>query len=154
MEMAKAFPAMQAFTASQTLHNFLFMVPASTTEAEQEIIVSLARRLTSLGYVYIASAHEGCMVDREDIRFMPLHEELLPSFGLLTGVFVVKDPAIASAARQAYPGTHVLMLDPARVEEDLPDYEPEAVIASWPTLDRARSQPPALEVGTRMLSAA
>ena len=72
------------------------------------------------------------MVDREDIRFMPLHQEMLPSFGLLTAVFVVKDQAIANAAREAYPEAHVLMIDPVRVEEDLPEYQPEKVIASWP----------------------
>ncbi|GAA5141388.1 hypothetical protein GCM10023213_25420 [Prosthecobacter algae] len=126
---------------SPTLHNFLFMLPASTTGAEQEIIVNLARRLTSLGYVYIASAHEGTMVDREDIRFMPLHEDMLPSFGALTGVFVVRDAGIAAAAQDHYPAAHVLMIDPARVEEDLPEYEPEQVIAAWPASKTLWSRP-------------
>lgn len=114
------------------LQNFLFMLPADTSPAEQEVIVNLARRLTAMGYVYIASAHEKTMEDREDIRFMPFHQDLLPSFGEMTGVFVVRDQSIASAARQAYPNAHVLVIDPDRIQEDLPDYEPE-VIRSWPS---------------------
>ena len=112
--------------------NFLFMLPADTTPAEQEVIVNLARRLTAMGYVYIASAHEKTMEDREDIRFMPFHRDLLPSFGEMAGVFVVRDQNIAAAARQAYPNAHVLVIDPDRVRDDLADYEPE-VIRSWPT---------------------
>lgn len=95
--------------------------------------MNLASRLMTMGYVYVASAHESTMVDREEVRFMPLHQEMLPSFGTLTGVFVVRDHEITKAAREAYPEAHVLMIDPARVEEDLPEYEPERVIASWPT---------------------
>ncbi|MBB5037628.1 hypothetical protein [Prosthecobacter dejongeii] len=122
---------MNALPHLPQLHNFLFMLPASTTAAEQEIIVSLARRMTALGYVYIASAHEGTMVDREDIRFMPLHEDMLPSFGVMAAVFIVRDQRIACAAREVYPDAHVLVIDPDRIREDLPDFEPE-VIRSWP----------------------
>ncbi len=118
-------------TAAPVLHNFLFMLPASTTPAEQEVMVNLARRLTTMGYVYIASALESTMEDREDIRFMPFHVDLLPSFGAMTGVFIVRDQSIATAARETYPEAHVLVVDPDRVQEDLPDYEPE-VISSWP----------------------
>ncbi|TDU81528.1 hypothetical protein EI77_00838 [Prosthecobacter fusiformis] len=113
------------------------MLPATTTSSEQEVIVNLARRLTTLGYVYIASAHERTMEDREDIRFMPFHQDLLPSFGVMAGVFVVRDQNIASAAREAYPEAHVLVIDPDRVEEDLPDFEPE-VIRSWPVPQASR----------------
>jgi hypothetical protein len=113
------------------IQNFLFMLPADTTPAEQEVIVSLARRLTAIGYVYIASAHVKMMEDREDIRFMPFHRDLLPSFGVMSGVFVVRDIHIAAAACEAYPHAHVLVIDPDRVQEDLADYEPE-VIHSWP----------------------
>lgn len=122
---------MTAPSLVQPLQNFLFMLPADTTPAEQEVIVNLARRLTAMGYVYIASAHEKTMEDREDIRFMPFHRDLLPSFGEMAGVFVVRDAGIAAAARAAYPQAHVLVIDPERVREDLPDYEPE-VIRSWP----------------------
>lgn len=116
---------------AQPLQNFLFMLPVDTTPAEQEVIVNLARRLTTMGYVYIASAHQQMMEDREDIRFMPFHRDLLPSFGIMAGVFIVRDQSIASAAREAYPDAHVLVIDPDRVQEDLADYEPE-VIRSWP----------------------
>jgi hypothetical protein len=146
------FFAMTPFPTTQTLHNFLFMLPFTTTRAEQEIIMNLARRLTSLGYVYIASAHECTMEDREEIRFMPLHCEMLPAFGTLTGVFVVKDADIASVARDTYPDAHVLVIDPARVEEDLPEYDPVQVISSWPSC-KAPWTRPVREVA-RALSAA
>lgn len=123
---------MTAQSVYPCLHNFLFMVPATAGKAEQDIIVNLARKLTSMGYVYMASAHEVTMSDREDIRFMPLHEESPPCFGTLTAVFVVKDASIVEAARAAYPDAHVLLLNPERVAEELEDYDPCEVIASWP----------------------
>lgn len=124
--------AMHLHTELPTLHNFLFMLPACTTPAEQEVIVDLARRLTALGFVYIATPHVETMTDREDIRFMPFHRDMLPSFGTMTGVFVVRDQVIAAAAQTAYPEAHVLIVDPVRVAEDLPEYEPETIIGSWP----------------------
>ncbi len=114
--------------------------------------MNLARRLTSLGYVYIASAHECTMEDREEIRFMPLHREMLPAFGALTGVFVVNDAEIASAARDTYPEAHVLVIDPARVEEDLPEYDPAEIIASWPSCKSTWSRP--IREVARVLTAA
>lgn len=127
-----------AFPAPQ---NFLFMVPSSVGGAELEIIFGLARKFTSLGYVYIASAHEKSMVDREDIRFMPLHEAQLPAFGELTAVFVVKDQTVVEHAKQAYPDAHVLLLNPVRVAEELEEYDAENVVASWPVRSALWEQP-------------
>lgn len=114
------------------LHNFLFMIPAGVTRAEEEIILNLARRLTSMGYVYVACSGVETMTDRDDMRFLPLHPRALPSFGSMTGVFVVHNPGLAMLARVNYPDAHVLVIDPARIQEDLVDFEPEKVIASWP----------------------
>ena len=113
-----------------TLHNFLFMLPATTTAAEQKIVTQLAHRLTTFGYVYIASAQECTMTDRDDIRFMPFHRDLLPSFGSMTSVFVVNDPEIAQAAKETYPEAQVLILDPKRIAQELADYEADQLTAA------------------------
>jgi len=122
--------AMLSTLPAATLHNFLFMLPATTTAAEQKIVTQLAHRLTTFGYVYIASAQECTMTDRDDIRFMPLHRDLLPSFGSMTSVFVVNDPEIAQAAKETYPEAQVLILDPKRIAQDLADYEPDQLMAA------------------------
>lgn len=90
------------------------MLPASTTQAEQNFVIDAAQELTSLGYVYIASARESAMEDRDGIRFLPLDVDMLPCFGAVTGVFVVRDQSIARAAQAAYPDATVVVIDPTR----------------------------------------
>ena len=89
------------------------MLPATATSHDRSTVEQSARRLTSSGYVYIASPEEKTMEDREEIRYMPLHLEMLPCFGSITAVCVVRDESLADAARAAYPGTEVLVIDPA-----------------------------------------
>jgi hypothetical protein len=88
------------------------MLPASTTPSEQDKIVESAKKLTSMGYVYVASAHEHTMEDRDNVRFMPLRNDDLPCFGALAGVMVVRDKGLAEVAQQTYPGANVLVIDP------------------------------------------
>ena len=92
--------------------HFLFMLPASATQAELDAITESARRLVALGYVYIASPKEKTMEDRDEIRYLPLNVDVLPCFGAVTAVCVVRDEALAQAAREAYPGTQVMVVDP------------------------------------------
>jgi hypothetical protein len=89
------------------------MLPDSTTPEEQECVVNSAKELTSMGYVYVASARERTMEDRDNIRFMPLRSDDLPRFGNVSGVMVVRDHEFARAAEQAYPGAKVFVIDPA-----------------------------------------
>lgn len=100
-------------TINHTLspQHFLFMLPDSATPADHEQIVNAARELSAHGYVYVASAHERAMQDRENIRFMPLRRDDLPRFGAATSVMIVKDRGMVTAAEQAYPGAHVLVID-------------------------------------------
>lgn len=94
-------------------NHFLFLLPASTTASEQEVVANAAQELTPLGYVYIASAHEPTMEDRGDIRFMPLHDGTLPCFGAVTGVMIARDQELVRAAQENYPGAQVVVFDPA-----------------------------------------
>lgn len=94
------------------------MLPGFLTEAEKNAVIETARGLTAHGYVYIASPAEGTMEDRENIRFLPLNLENLPCFGAVTAVCVVKDETIAIAAREAYPGTEVIVIDPGIVPDE------------------------------------
>jgi hypothetical protein len=93
--------------------HFLFMLPSPTTAAEQEQIEKAAKQLACEGYVYVASAHERTMEDRDNIRFMPFRHDDLPRFGMLTSVIIAKDQAMAGAAEKAYPGAKVIVIDPA-----------------------------------------
>ena len=106
---------------SNRQHHFLFMLPASTTPSEQDEIVETAKKMTSMGYVYVASAHERTMEDRDDIRFMPLRNDDLPCFGAVAGVMVVRDQGLADVAQQRYPGANVLVIDPAQPAQDKVD---------------------------------
>ncbi len=110
-------PGAASLTMNKTPHfpspqHFLFVLPDSASPADQDQVVNAARELTAHGYVYVASAHERTMQDREDIRFMPLRRDDLPRFGAPTSVMIVKDRTMVSAAEQAYPGAHVLVIDP------------------------------------------
>ncbi len=105
------------------------MLPASATEAEKNAVIETARGLTALGYVYIASPTESTMEDRENIRFLPLNVEVLPCFGAVTAVCVVRDEAIAAAARDAYPDTEVIVIDPAVVPEEEASERP--LVPEW-----------------------
>src|SRR4051812_39535854 len=103
-------------------HHFLFMLPATTTPADQDQVLKAAKELTSMGYVYVASAHERSMEDRDDIRFMPLKSDDLPRFGSLAGVMIVHDQEMARVAEEAYPGAKVIVIDPApTATEKAPD---------------------------------
>src|SRR3954452_19335010 len=102
-------------TASLThlSQHFLFMLPHSATQAEQEHVVNAAKELTSSGYVYVASAHERTMEDRDHIRFMPLRDGTLPCFGAVSTVMIVRDRTMVQAVEQAYPDAKVLVFDAA-----------------------------------------
>lgn len=107
-------PSAMKRTPSSQPHHFLFMLPASTTPSEQDEIVETAKKLTSMGYVYVASAHEHTMEDRDEIRFMPLRNDDLPCFNAVAGVMVVRDKGLAEVAQQTYPGANILVIDPAQ----------------------------------------
>lgn len=103
------------------------MLPANATEAERLAVIESARTLLPRGYVYVASPAEPTMEDRDEIRFMPLNLQALPCFADVTAVCVVRDQTIAIAARQAYPRTEVMVIDPLAVEAP----EVERPAAAW-----------------------
>ncbi len=103
---------MKILSPSLPFHNFLFLLPECTRGEEESRIATSARELTEMGYVYVASSRVREIEDREGIRFLPLNEDLLPAFGAVTGVFVVRDGALAHAAHQAYPEAQVFVIDP------------------------------------------
>lgn len=90
---------------------FLFVLPSSATPADQERIVKAAKELTASAYVYVASAHECTMEDRDSIRFMPLRDGDLPRFGTVNTVMIVRECSMLQAAEVAYPTAKVLVLD-------------------------------------------
>jgi len=104
-------------SSSQAKNHFLFLLPPSTTPAEQDVIANAARELAPMGYVYIASAHEKTMEDRGDIRFMPLRDGTLPCFGAVTGVMIVRDRELVRQAQENYPGAPIVVFDPAEAAQ-------------------------------------
>jgi hypothetical protein len=106
-------PIMNTTSTSRTPspQHFLFMLPHSATPAEQEHVVKAAKELSSRGYVYVASAHEHTMEDRDNVRFMPLRSDDLPRFGTVSTVMIVKDRAMIQAAEAAYPQAKVLVFE-------------------------------------------
>lgn len=102
---------MSAQPSIRPAQTFLFMLPASATEAERKMVLGFARRLALVGEVYVACAQSALPEDREGLRFMPLQQDLLTPCTLPTAIFVIHDEHIAEAARQAYPDARVLMID-------------------------------------------
>jgi hypothetical protein len=102
-----------AASPSRSPQHFLFMLPHSATPAEQEHVVKAAKELSSRGYVYVVSAHERTMEDRDNVRFMPLRSGDLPRFGAVSTVMVVKDRTMVPAVEQAYPDAKVLVFEAA-----------------------------------------
>lgn len=109
---------MYSLSPSRPPHQFLFLLPETTTPDEVEIVEAAARKLIPLGYVYIASPHEPTMEDRGGIRFLPLRPHRLPCFGTLTGVMIVRDRHLMLAAQETYPEAQVIVFDPARAPHD------------------------------------
>lgn len=112
LEPLSTHPPMRSLTPSRP-HHFLFLLPESTTSEEAEIVETAARKLTSLGYVYVASPHQPTMEDRAGVRFMPLRLHRLPCFGAVTGVMIVRDRHLTLAAQEAYPEAQIIAFDPA-----------------------------------------
>lgn len=91
-------------------------MPEGVTALERSIVMVAARRMSNEGYVYMAVAGQREMEDRENIRYLPLYAEQLPSFGLMTTVVVLHHYELAARALDSYPGAQVFLLNP-RVTE-------------------------------------
>lgn len=92
---------------------YLFVIPTTTTLEEQNEVVRMAKQLMPDDYVYVASAHEGAVEDRENICYLPLRRHDIPAFGIVSGVMVARDRYLAQLAKQAYPDIPVMVFDPA-----------------------------------------
>jgi hypothetical protein len=104
---------MNTHASLRSTQRFLIMLPLSATPSEQEHVVNVAKELTSTGDVYIASASQRTMEDRDNVRFLPLRSGDLPRFGKVSTVMIVKDRTMVPAAEQAYPDAKVLVFEPA-----------------------------------------
>ncbi|QIF00404.1 hypothetical protein [Roseimicrobium sp. ORNL1] len=92
--------------------HYLFILSAAITLDEQHEVVQAASKLAEEGYVYLASAHVKTMEDRDNIRFMPLHTDRMPSFGEVSGVLVARDRELARTAKEVYRGAPVMVFEP------------------------------------------
>lgn len=133
---------MIALTPSRTPKHYLFILPEAITLEEQQEVAQAATALASDGYVYLASAHVKTMEDRDNIRFMPLHADRMPSFGEVTGVLVARDRDLARAARDTYRNTPVMVFEPGAAF---------STASSSPISERRLSTRPALDLTEHLL---
>lgn len=112
----------------RSTQRFLIMLPPSATPSEQEHVFDAAKELISTGDVYVASAHQRTMEDRDNVRFLPLRKGDLPHFGSISTVMIVKDRTMVSAAEQAYPNAKVLVFEPADSRQ-IVDYEQQRALS-------------------------
>ena len=98
-------------TAPREIRNFLFLIPDSVSDADRDAVVSVARRMTEHGYVYLAEAGRHDAEDCKEVRHPPLNEARLPAFGLTTTVVAVGREELAQAALAAYPDAQVFLLN-------------------------------------------
>ncbi len=111
--LLKLIHAMMPTTPFATPRRYLFVIPPTTTLEEQHEVVRAAKALMPDDQVYVASAHESAVQDRENICYLPLHRNDIPSFGTVSGVMVARDTYLAQLAKRTYPGVPVMVFDPA-----------------------------------------
>lgn len=113
-----AFPLRNERQQQQSVcRNFLFLISHPLSELDRLIVSSTAHKLSYHGYVYIADVAQDCVEDRDDIRYLPLHDHQLPHFGSVTVVAVLHDNALARLAAQTYPEASVYVIDDDFSEE-------------------------------------
>jgi hypothetical protein len=118
--------------------NYLFLLPEMITLEEQNEVARAAKALLAEGYVYFFSAHEKTTVDREEIRFLPLHGDRLPYFGDVSGVLVARDQQLARQARQVYQGAPVMIFEPGGpldVASHCEEERPAIKSTRWPKME-------------------
>ena len=113
-------------SASLTHRNFLFLMPGTVSELERSIVMVAARRMTESGYVYMAVEGQKEMEDRDGVRFLPLNDENLPAFGLMTTVVVLHHNELAEFALETYPDAQVFLLNPRAVDSSQDSATPAA----------------------------
>lgn len=99
------------------LRNFLIVDPEpadGTADLPDEQVTALARHLNHDGYAYVARSNQKeTEDDSSGVRYLPL-SETLPSFGVMTAVIVIRDPAWAARAAAAYPEADIFLLEAFR----------------------------------------
>ncbi|MDB6118473.1 MAG: hypothetical protein JWO08_2254 [Verrucomicrobiaceae bacterium] len=97
--------------SSQSIRNFLFLIPENVTELERAVVLAAARRMTEHGYVYLAESGRKDVEDCHEVRHLPLNAQHLPSFGLTTTVVVLNREELARKALETYPDAQVFLLN-------------------------------------------
>ncbi len=110
-------------SASASAHqNILFLLPdqGAVASSVYASVIEMARYYARFAYVYVARADQGEMTDDEfGVRYMRLSPERLPSFGLLTKVFVFGDADLAQTVTQEHATAEVFLMHSALSVEAL-----------------------------------
>lgn len=101
--------------AKSSYQNFLIIAAApagaaAETAPPEEKVTALAQQLNKDGYAYVARTSQKEMEDDESgVRYLPLRNDL-PSFGVMTAVIVIGDPAWAALAAATYPEADIFLM--------------------------------------------
>ncbi len=98
-------------SATQSIRNFLFLIPENVPELERSVVLAAARRMTEHGYVYLAEGGRKDVEDCDEVRHLPLNAQHLPAFGLTTTVVVLNREELAKQALETYPDAQVFLLN-------------------------------------------
>lgn len=132
--------------------NFLIIAPdpdngTNAAELPDGQVKALARHLNQNGYAYVARHGQIEMEDdRFGVRYLPLGGDL-PSFGSMSAVFVLRDPAWATRAAAAYPGADVFLLEPCPRASTAADFWPAWPMPGWAA--RSNGSPFPQSIGKR-----
>lgn len=114
-QLAAARPAPSLDQGGTALRNYLIVAPELTGQTNaihtrDGVVTALARQFNHDGFAYVASLQQKEMEDDQDgVRYLPLRSNL-PSFGLMTAVIVIGDPAWVACAADAYPDADIFLL--------------------------------------------
>jgi len=116
-QLSNGRPAASREEGRPPYRNFLIIAPdqgdgKDAADVLDGQVKALARHLHQNGFAYVACRGQKEMEDdRFGVRYLPLGEDL-PSFGLMSAVIVLRDPAWAARAAATYQGADVFLLEP------------------------------------------
>lgn len=98
--------------ADSSHRHYLFILPATVSDLEYELVLGCARNLAVSNHVYLFIEGQTVLFDADGIYFLPLLPDQMPTSNAVMSVFVLHNAALAQVAFDHYEDADVLLLNP------------------------------------------